>query len=76
MKVDKLGTEKKNTWKHIRLIKDCGKQQSHIYTDTPKEMCHPWEYVKWRVMTQMIYKLMWFFKDTNICKICSIYRKM
>lgn len=47
MKVDKLGTEKKK--KHVKTHKTdkrlC-KQQSHIYTDTPKEMCHPWEYVK------------------------------
>lgn len=75
MKVDKLGTEKKHVKTHKTDKRLC-KQQSHIYIDTPEEMCHPWEYVKWRVMTQMIYKLMWFFKDTKICKIYSIYKEM
>lgn len=45
MKVDKLGTEKKHVKTHKTDKRLC-KQQSPIYIDTPKEMCHPWEYVK------------------------------
>lgn len=38
--------KKKKHVKTHKTDKRLCKQQSHIYIDTPKEMCHPWEYVK------------------------------